>query len=326
MRSHLRAIVGIGACFLTATATAGAQSTTGSISGTVTDQSKALLPGVTIEVKQLETGGTRTLVTDERGRYRALSLGSGTYTVTAELEGFTKFVRDNLIVAIDKDVPVDIEMAVGNINEQVTVSGEATRVQLNTTVVGGLVTTRQIAELPLNGRNFLQLATLEPGVSVSRSTGVNFTSGYNGTEVAIGGARPEHTGYLLEGTNIADISDKAPSSLAGVMLGVDTVQEFTVQTHGYSAEFGRAAGGIVSAVTKSGTNKLHGSAFEFLRDSSLDARNFFDPLSGPPPFTRNQFGGTVGGPLVRNKLFYFVSYEGLRQNLATTSPLSPSTL
>src|SRR5438093_5805555 len=126
------------------------------------------------------------------------------------------------------------------------------------------------------------------------------------------------TGYLLEGTNIADVSDKAPSSMAGVLLGVDAVKEFSVQTHDYSAEFGRAAGGVISAVTKSGTNSLHGTLFEFMRDSSMDARNFFDPQSGAPPFTRHQFGGTAGGPIVKNKMFYFGSYEGLRQQLSLT--------
>jgi hypothetical protein len=143
-------------------------------------------------------------------------------------------------------------------------------------------------------------------------------------QVSIGGARPEMTGYLLEGTNIADISDKAPSSMAGVMLGVDAVKEFSVQTHDYAAEFGRAAGGVISAVTKSGTNALHGTVFEFLRDSKFDEPNFFDPIDPAtgeqvnPPFTRNQFGGTAGGPIVKNKLFYFGSYEGLRQNLSLT--------
>jgi hypothetical protein len=186
------------------------------------------------------------------------------------------------------------------------------------------VTTTQIAELPLNGRNFMQLATLQPGVAMSRGTAKDFTGGFGGTQVSIGGARPEMTGYLLEGTNIADISDKAPSSMAGVLLGVDAVKEFSVQTHDYSAEFGRAAGGVISAVTKSGTNNLHGTLFEFHRNSRFDAPNYFDPVDpvtgkqATPPFTRNQFGGTAGGPIVQNKLFYFGSYEGLRQDLSLT--------
>src|SRR5262249_12140480 len=180
------------------------------------------------------------------------------------------------------------------------------------------------AELALEGRSFMQLAALQPGVTVSRATARDFTGGFGNTQLSIAGARPEMTGYLLEGTNIADISDKAPSSMAGVLLGVDAVKEFSVQTHDYSAEFGRAAGGVISAVTKSGTNRLHGTAFEFLRDSKFDAPNYFDPVDPNtgqkvvPPFTRNQFGGTAGGPIVQNRLFFFGSYEGLRQDLSLT--------
>src|SRR5437667_381531 len=178
--------------------------------------------------------------------------------------------------------------------------GTATNVELSSAVAGGVVSTTQIAELPLNGRNFMQLATLQPGVTVSRATSRDFTGGFGSTQVSIGGARPEMTGYLLEGTNIADVSDKAPSSMAGVLLGVDAVKEFRVQTHEYAAEFGRAAGGVISAVTKSGTNAVHGTVFEFLRDSTFDTPNFFDPIDSVtgkqvnPPFTRNQFGGTAG--------------------------------
>ncbi len=297
--------------------TAVAQATTGSISGTITDESAAVLPGVTLLVTNVDTGVQRTQVSDENGRYRVLNLNPGTYTVTGELEGFTSVVRDSLVVAIGKDLLADIEMKIGGVTEQVTVTGETSSVSLGTTTAGGVVTTKQIAELPLNGRSFMQLATLQPGVVVSRGTARDFTGGFGSTQLAIGGARPENTGYLMDGTNIADISDKAPSSLSGVLLGVDTVQEFSVQTHGYSAEFGRAAGGIMSAVTKSGTNQIHGTVFEFHRDSALDSRNFFD-RGELPDFQRDQFGGTFGGPILRNKLFYFGSYEGLRERLAVT--------
>ena len=301
-----------------------AQATTGTISGTVTDESKAVMPGVTMVVRNTETGATRTLVTDERGGFRALNLPPAVYAVTAELSGFTPAKRDNLNLEIGRDVNADVVLKIGNVSQEVTVQGAATNVELSSTVAGGVVTATQIAELPLNGRNFMQLATLQPGVTVSRGTARDFSGGFGNTQVSIGGARPEMTGYLLEGTNIADVSDKAPSSVAGVLLGVDAVKEFSVQTHNYAAEFGRAAGGIISAVTKSGTNSLHGTLFEFLRDSSLDKPNYFDPIDSAtgrqvnPPFRRNQFGGTAGGPLVRNKLFYFGSYEGLRQNLSLT--------
>jgi hypothetical protein len=295
-----------------------AQSTTGSISGLAVDQSKGVLPGVTIEVRNVDTGVVRSLVTDEGGRYRALNLPPGRYRVHAELSGFQSVDTGDIVVQIGRDVPVDLTLTVGQLSESITVTGETTLVDLGAAVVGGVVTTEQIAELPLNGRSFMQLATLQPGVNVSRATERDFTGGFGGTQISIAGARPEQTGYLLEGTNIADIGDKAPSSVAGVLLGVDTVQEFSVQTHGYSAEFGRAAGGIISAVTKSGTNQFHGTGFEFHRNSAFDALAYFDQGDEPPPFRRNQFGGTLGGPIVRNKLFFFGSYEGLREQLGTT--------
>ena len=316
----MRATIGALVClvWVVGASAATAQSTTGSISGTVHDQSKAILPGVTVEVRNVDTGATRTIVTDADARYRALNLTPGRYSVSGELSGFTTAKVNDVVVQIGRDVPVDLMLSVGGVAENVTVTGEPALLDLSSAVVGGVVSTKQIAELPLNGRSFMQLATLQPGVAVSRTTERDFTGGFGGTQVAIAGARPEQTGYLLEGTNISDISDKAPSSVAGVLLGVDTVQEFSVQTHGYSAEFGRAAGGVISAVTKSGTNRFKGTAFEFLRDSALDAKGYFDAGDAPPPFTRNQFGGTLGGPIVQNRLFFFGSYEGLRERLGTT--------
>ncbi|HVL69733.1 MAG TPA: TonB-dependent receptor [Vicinamibacterales bacterium] len=298
-------------------ALAAAQATTGSISGTVVDESKAVLPGVTVTVRNVETGLERSQVSDQQGRYRVLNLPPGTYIATAELQGFAPVQRADLTVAIGRDVVADMELKIGGITEQITVAGETSSVSLGTTTVGGVVTTQQIAELPLNGRSFTQLATLQPGVVVSRATARDFTGGFGSTQLAIGGARPEQTGYLMDGTNIADISDKAPSSLSGVLLGVDTVQEFSVQTHGYSAEFGRAAGGIMSAVTKSGTNRLRGSLFEFHRNDSMDSRNFF--AEGElPDFRRDQYGGSIGGPILKNRLFFFGAYEALRERNAVT--------
>ena len=325
MPLHIRALVGfLLMALLAVPITTRAQATTGTISGTVTDESKAVLPGVTVVVKNTETGATRTLVTDERGGFRALNLTPGIYSVSAELQGFTSARRENLTLEIGRDVAADLSLKVGALSEQVTVQGATTNVELSSTVAGGVVSATQIAELPLNGRSFMQLATLQPGVTVSRATARDFTGGFGNTQVSIGGARPEMTGYLLEGTNIADVSDKAPSSMAGVLLGVDAVKEFSVQTHDYAAEFGRAAGGVISAVTKSGTNNLHGTLFEFFRDSKLDEPNYFDPIDPStgrqlnPPFRRNQFGGTAGGPIAQNRLFYFGSYEGLRQDLSLT--------
>ena len=297
MQSRIRAVLGVVFLFVAALPqVAHAQATTGTIYGIVTDESKAVLPGVAVVVTNTETGVARSLTTDERGGYRALNLVPGIYSVTAQLQGFTSAKRDRLVVEIGRDVSADLQMGVGAVTEQVTVEGAATNVELSSAVAGGVVSPTQIAELPLNGRNFMQLATLQPGVAVSRGTGRDFTGGFGTTQVAIGGARPEMTGYLLEGTNIADISDKAPSSMAGVMLGVDAVKEFSVQTHDYSAEFGRAAGGVISAVTKSGTNGLHGTMFEFLRNSRFDQPNYFDPVD---PATGKQDGAAIHPQSVR---------------------------
>jgi hypothetical protein len=310
-RGALTAVVVLLACGL-----AGAQSPEGSISGLVVDGSATVVPGAVILALHVETGIERTLLTDPRGRYRVLGLAPGVYRVSAHLPGFIPTVRDGVIVGMGQNVVVDLALQVG-LTASLTVERQISAIDAGSTAVGGIVTTRQIAELPLNGRSFLQLATLQPGVVVSRGTPREFTGGFGATQIAIAGARPEHTGYLLDGTNIADLSDKAPSSLAGVLLGVDTVQEFSVQTHGYGAEFGRAAGGIVSVVTKAGTNRVRGSLFEFHRNSALDARGAFDRADAPP-FTRNQFGGTLGGPVLRNRVFFFVGYEGLRDRQSVT--------
>ena len=300
-----------------APALAAAQGTTGSISGSVVDESKSVLPGVTITVTNVGTGLERVQVSDTDGRYRVLDLPPGQYTVKAEISGFAPVLRSDLTVAIGRDLLADIEMKVRGVTEQVTVVGESSNVSLGNTTAGGVVTTQQIAELPLNGRSYMQLATLQPGVIISRATARDFTGGFGTTQLSIGGARPEQTGYLMDGTNIADISDKAPSSLSGLLLGVDTVQEFSVQTHGYNAEFGRAAGGVMSTVTKSGTNRIRGSVFEFHRDETLDSKNFF-ATGDLPDFQRDQYGGTVGGPILPNKLFYFGAYEALRERNAVT--------
>src|SRR5205814_199716 len=240
---------------------------------------------------------------DASGR-GAAQLDVGRRALDAHLLG----ERSDSQLKIRRHVTADLQLRIGALAEQVSIEGAATNVELSSAAAGGVVSQTQIAELPLNGRSFMQLATLQPGVTVSRATARDFTGGFGNTQLSIGGARPEMTGYLLEGTNIADVSDKAPSSMAGVLLGVDAVKEFSVQTHDYSAEFGRAAGGVISAVTKSGTNSLHGTLFEFLRDSKFDAPNYFDQIDAAgtqtvPPFTRNQFGGTAGGPIVQNKLF-----------------------
>ena len=195
MRLNLRALFGVLIALLfAAPPTAHAQATTGTISGIVTDESKAVLPGVSIVVRNVETGATRMLVSDERGGFRALNLAPGVYAVAAELSGFTATRREKLTVEIGRDVNADLTLKVGALSEQVTVQGASTNVELSSTVAGGVVSTTQIAEVPLNGRNFMQLATLQPGVTVSRATARDFTGGFGNTQVSIGGARPPSRG------------------------------------------------------------------------------------------------------------------------------------
>lgn len=299
-----------------------AQSSTGRITGVVTDASHLAVPSARVAVRSDSTGVARAAVADAAGRYDVADLLPGPYTVSVAAAGFTTATRPAVVV-IGASSTIDVSLTLAGIAETVAVTAESSPLDRRATGTGGVVSRTQIEELPLNGRNFLQLAALQPGVVVSRATGREFTSGFGTTPLAIAGARPEQTAFLLDGTNIADISDKSPAGLAGAMLGVDAVQEFSVQTHGYSAEFGRAAGGVVSIATKSGTNTFRGSAFEFHRDSALDARGYFDP-ENPPSFLRNQFGGSLGGPIVKSQLFFFGSVEALRsRNVVTRAARLP---
>ena len=303
--------------------TAAAQSTVGRITGVVIDQSRGVVQGAAVTVRNQATGVERTAVSGSEGGFEVRDLPPGLYTVAVKADGFAAANRVDVLVTMGASAHLNVPLAIEGVTETISLVHPEDYIDQSATSAGGLVTSTQIEELPLNGRNFLQLGALQPGVVVSRASGREFSGGFGTTQFSIAGARPEHTGYLLDGTNIADISDKAPSGMAGAMLGVDAVEQFSVQTHGYSAEFGRAAGGIISVVTKSGTNTFRASAFEFHRDSALDARGYFDP-GEPPSFLRNQFGGTVGGPIARNRAFFFGSYEGLRsRNVVTRSARLP---
>ncbi|MSO19238.1 MAG: hypothetical protein EXQ56_02055 [Acidobacteria bacterium] len=296
----------------------------GTISGTVRDESSAVLPGVEVVMRNVETGFTRTVATDAAGRYSAPQLPLGQYEVRASFTGFKTEVRSGLTLTVGREAVVELILKVGSVAETVEVTGEAPLVETTNSAVAGLVSDQQVRDLPLNGRSIEQLAILQLGVTLSRNGNTGMFSG-SVTRINIGGARTTSNSFLLDGTDINDIWNNTPGSVAGVSLGVDTIREFKVLVNNYSAEYGRAGGGVVLSVTRSGTNELHGSAFEFLRNSALDARNFFDrdslfpsKVTDPPPFRRNQFGFTLGGPIKTDKTFFFGSFEGLRQNLTTT--------
>lgn len=315
----------IGVLFLTLSSPPGgesllAQTTTGSISGIVRDTTGSVLPGTRITIKHLDTGLVRTLVADEEGRYKAPNLPLGNYEVTAELSGFKSEVIGGIKLTIGREAIVDLTLQVGEITEKVVVAGDAPLVDTTGSAISWLVDDKKVRDLPLNGRDFIQLIQLQPGALVATGGSLS-TLGGIGARVSIAGARPSATNFSLDGTDINDQDfGFAPSSAAGVALGIEAIREFVVITNNYSAEFGRSSGGIINLVTRSGTNSLHGSLFEFHRNSALDAKNFFDDPARPiPPFKRNQFGASAGGPLRRDKAFFFAAYEGLRESLGVTS-------
>src|SRR5437867_8499485 len=293
------------------------QNTAGTILGATSDQSGARLPGVTVTITHLETGIVRSVTTDEQGRYRATGLSLGNYEVKAELSGFRTEVRKGIQLTVAAEVVVNLSLSVGTVSEQVQVTGEAPLVEITNATLSGLVDDKKIRDLPLNGRSFEQLAFLQPGVT-PYFRGRRDTDQGEGTKMSVSGSRVDSNSFLMDGTNINDQSNNSPGSASGNLLGVEMLREFRVLTTAYSAEYGRYSGGIITAVSKSGGNEFHGNLYEFHRNDNLDARNFFDRKSKPddprlPEFKRNQFGGTIGGPIVRDRTFFFGGYEGLRQ-------------
>jgi outer membrane receptor protein involved in Fe transport len=295
-----------------------AQTVGGSIQGTITDSSGQPIPAAHVVVRNLGTGDTRELRTEPNGRYHAPLLPPGEYEIKASHTGFQTVDRRGIRLTVGQDAVVNVSLEVGRMAEELVVDADVSRVNLTSGAVSGLVGEQEIRDLPLNGRSFQQLALLQTGVQAALTAGNDVVGGRT-PKISINGARPEHNNFLLDGTDINNVYNKTPGSAAGVLLGVDAVREFQVLTNAYSAEFGRSAGGVINAVTRSGTNDFHGSAFEFHRNSALDARNFFDPPGQPKPeFTRHQFGAVLGGPIRKDKTFFFAAYEGLVERLGVT--------
>jgi hypothetical protein len=292
------------------------QATNATILGTVTDSSGAVIAGAAVQVRNISTGVTRATVSDNQGRYNVPDLIVGDYEVQASISGFQTVVRRGITLTVGSQTVVDISLPPGQQQQTVTVEAQATQVDTTSAAISTLVEPKQIADLPLNGRNYTQLITLAPGV---QQTAPTFPSGFygRGADYSVSGARPEGQAFLLDNTNVQDFWNHGPgSAVLGTTLGVEAIAEFSAQTNTYSAQFG-GAGVAINAVTKSGTNQFHGSAFEYLRNSALDARSFID---GPelPSFKRNQFGGSLGGPIKKDKAFFFVNYEGLRNRQGLT--------
>ena len=291
----------------------------GSVSGTVRDESSAALPSAQVLIRNAETGAQRTLVTDDAGRYAALSLPVGKYEITAAKDGFQTQVKRGVTLAVGQQSTVDFTLSVGEVKETVTVMEAPSPVALTTQETSGLVNERQVKELPLNGRSYDGLIALNPGIvnySSQRSGGVGTSNSAVGNMFAVTGHRPQDNLFLLNGIEYtsASLINLTPGGTSGQLLGVEAVREFNVVSDTYGAEYGKRPGGQVSIVTGAGSNQLHGSVYEFLRNSDLDARNFFDQ-GGIPQFQRNVFGASLGGPIRKDKTFFFVNYEGFRQHL-----------
>src|SRR6059036_98162 len=297
-----------------------AQTSTATILGTVKDTSGALIPGASITVKHTESGLTRTVVSGERGGYNLPFLPVGPYELTTTMPGFKKEVRSGINLVVGQEAVVDLILEVGAAAEQITVTEEAPLVNTTTSSTSGVITEQQVKDLPLNGRSFDQLITLNVGVSNATSNTLD-SGAWNMFSVA--GKRPETNRFIINGIDWvggnANGQYITPEGASRQLLGVEAIREFNVLTATYSAEYGKRAGGQINVVTTSGTNQLHGTAFEYLRNSVLDARNFFNQTIGAPPFKRNQYGGSLGGPIKKDKMFAFGTYEGYQQRLAVSS-------
>jgi outer membrane receptor protein involved in Fe transport len=299
-----------------------AQGATGAVSGTVTDPSGAAIPRASVQVKNIATGQVQQTPADAQGRYSIVELPVGNYEAQATAPGFQTVVHTGITLTVGAQSVVDFSLAVGQTQQAVTVESQVSQVDTLSSSVASYVEQTQINNLPLNGRNFTDLVSLAPGVSSGSQIGNGGRNLLYGVEnnFSVSGARSEGQAYLLDNTDIQGFwAHGSGSGVMGTTLGIEAIAEFSLLTNTYSAQFG-GNGAVVNAVSRSGTNAFHGSGYEFARNSALDAANFFENANGAPkaPFSQNQFGGSLGGPIKKDKLFFFVNDEELRNSLGQT--------
>src|SRR5229473_299649 len=292
-----------------------AQTTQGGIVGTVQDQKGDAIAGAKVTVISAATGLQRDVSSADNGIYRVIAIPSGMYEVRAEAPGFASLVEKDIEIGVAQTRTLDLVLKVGATAETVTVEANADLTQTESSKLGQIIDNRKVEDLPLNGRDFAQLARLNPGVAVSGGGGGQQGGEGNVSGFSSNGQRSTSNNFLVDGVD----NNNYFAGEAAQLPSVDSIQEFEVQTNTFAAEYGRNSGSVVNLVTKSGTNQLHGSAYEFFRNDVLDARNFFNDSSFPKSSLRlNQFGGTLGGPIVKNKTFYFLTYEGFRRRAGIT--------
>lgn len=291
------------------------------LSGTISDNSGAVIPNAQISIRNVATGVTRDITADSAGFYQAPNLDAGNYEVSVKAMGFKTAVQSGLTLTVGGQQALNVSMQVGEVSQTVSVTTEAPVVQLTSSSLGSLTNATTVAELPLNGRDWGALANLSPGVAavqVQQTTGATVPKGNRGygNQMTIAGTRPQMNNYRLDGISIVDYSGGTPASVISLTLGVDAIAEFSVVTSNHSAEYGRTSGGVINGITKSGTNQFHGDAYWFIRDEGFDARSATDKST--LPFHRNQFGGSIGGPIIKNKTFFFTNIEAFRQTRTTS--------
>ena len=304
---------------------AAGQVTGATLSGIVSDPSGSGVASAGVSIRNTNTELNRQVTTTSAGFYSAPSLPPGTYDVTVTAPGFTRAVQSGVTLTVGAQQQLNISLALGALNETITVVAAPPDVQTGSSTISATVDSRTVRELPLNGRDWTSLATLEPGVvSIPNQATTSFSANKGnrgfGNQMSNSGHRANENAYRVNGISINDYSNAAPGGATGVNLGVDAIQEFSVLTTGYTAEYGRTSGAVINAIMKSGTNELHGTAFGFDRNSVFDSRNFFDPAS-IPPFRRVQFGASAGAPVIRNRTFIFGAYEGIRQSSSSSGTI-----
>ncbi|HEX4641956.1 MAG TPA: carboxypeptidase regulatory-like domain-containing protein, partial [Candidatus Acidoferrales bacterium] len=297
----------------------------GTVLGTVTDVSGATVPGATVTVRNTETGLLRTTESQADGSYRVPELPIGNYDVTVEKTDFQAFVTKGVEVSVASERRVDAALKPGQITEQILVSGsELPQIETTSDTLGGTLTQETVKDLPINGRDYTKLIYLNPGVAGSPDQITDSPGSFG--EFSMNGARGRSNNYLLDGTDMNDGYRNDPAINQGgvfatpsAILPIDAVSDMRVLSN-FEPEYGRSGGAVVNIVTRSGTNQLHGSAFEYFRNSALDARNFFNTTDQPKaPFHNNQFGGSVGGPIVKDKSFFFLDYEGQQEKVGVVT-------
>jgi hypothetical protein len=306
-------------CSLLTGTVAHAQVTGATVSGTISDPSGGVVAGATVSATNTATSVTRDVTSDAAGLYAIPNLVPGPYDLKVTATGFSTSVQSALTLAVGQQLQLNFSLKVGQTSTEVQVTGAAPQIDLTSSAVSGQVESETVRELPLNGRDWTSLAVLQPGVKpietqMAFATSARGNRGFGG-ELTVSGQRSTFNNYRIDGIVVSDYAMASPGNVIGVVLGVDAIQEFSVLTGGFPAEYGRATGGVVNAITRSGTNQFHGTVFEFLRNSALDANDYFDRAANnpKPPFKRNQFGAAAGAPILKDRLFVFADYEGLRQ-------------